>query len=175
VVGGGIAGLAAAAGLTRAGWSVTVFEQAPAFEPVGAGIALAPNGVRALEWLGLSGALTARETAEGDSVLQSDSGRVLMRTSMSELHRRFGAASYGLHRAQLHGMLLDAASGARLRTGCRVTRVLPAPDAARVAFSGPDGAGDAEAPGLARRAVPGVAGSHSAGADPDFAGDPALP
>src|SRR4051812_50151479 len=52
VVGGGIAGLAAAAGLTRAGWSVTVFEQAPAFEPVGAGIALAPNGVRALEWLG---------------------------------------------------------------------------------------------------------------------------
>jgi 2-polyprenyl-6-methoxyphenol hydroxylase-like FAD-dependent oxidoreductase len=124
---------------------VTVFEQAPAFEPVGAGIALAPNGVRALEWLGLSGALAAREAAEGDSVLQSDSGRVLMRTSMSELHRRFGAASYGLHRAQLHGMLLDAASGARLRTGCRVTQVLPGPDAARVAFTGPDGAGDAEA------------------------------
>jgi glycine/D-amino acid oxidase-like deaminating enzyme len=41
VIGGGIGGLAAAAGLSRAGWRVTVFEQAPQFAPLGAGIAVA--------------------------------------------------------------------------------------------------------------------------------------
>ncbi len=145
IVGGGIAGLATAVGLIRAGWSVTVLEQAPGFQEIGAGIALAPNGVRALHWLGLSGALGSFEAAEGDSILRTDTGRVLMRTSMAELHRRFRAASYGLHRAQLHGIVLEAASGARLRTGCRVTHVLPGPDSARVAFTGPDGASEVEA------------------------------
>ena len=42
VIGGGIGELAAAGGLSRAGWRVTVFEQAPRFAAVGAGIALAP-------------------------------------------------------------------------------------------------------------------------------------
>ncbi len=144
VVGGGIAGLATAAGLLRAGWSVTVLEQA-GFEPLGAGIALAPNGVRALEWLGLSGALSSLEVAEGDSVLQTHAGRLLMRTSMDELSRRFGAASYGLHRAQLHGILLGASCGARLRTDCRVTHVVPGPGRARVNFAGPDGDSELEA------------------------------
>lgn len=124
VVGGGIAGLATAAGLLCAGWCVTVLEQA-GFDPVGAGIALEPNGVRALDWLGLSGALNSFEVAEGDSVLRTDAGRVLMRTSMEDLLRLFGTASYGLQRSQLHAILLDAASGVVLRTGCRVTDVIP--------------------------------------------------
>jgi 2-polyprenyl-6-methoxyphenol hydroxylase-like FAD-dependent oxidoreductase len=49
VVGAGIGGLATAAGLSRHGWEVTVFEQATDLAPMGAGIALAPNGVRALD------------------------------------------------------------------------------------------------------------------------------
>ncbi|MZE76457.1 NAD(P)-binding protein, partial [Streptomyces sp. SID5475] len=43
VIGGGIGGLTAAAALHRHGWSVTVLERSAALEPVGAGIALAPN------------------------------------------------------------------------------------------------------------------------------------
>jgi 2-polyprenyl-6-methoxyphenol hydroxylase-like FAD-dependent oxidoreductase len=57
VIGGGIGGLAVAAGLSRTGWRVTVFEQAPRFAALGAGIALAPNAVRALDWLGVGAAL----------------------------------------------------------------------------------------------------------------------
>jgi 2-polyprenyl-6-methoxyphenol hydroxylase-like FAD-dependent oxidoreductase len=41
VIGAGIGGLAAAAGLHAAGWDVTVCERAAALEPVGAGLALA--------------------------------------------------------------------------------------------------------------------------------------
>jgi 2-polyprenyl-6-methoxyphenol hydroxylase-like FAD-dependent oxidoreductase len=45
-------GLATAAGLCAAGWEVTVCERAASVEPVGAGLALAPNGLRALDVFG---------------------------------------------------------------------------------------------------------------------------
>jgi 2-polyprenyl-6-methoxyphenol hydroxylase-like FAD-dependent oxidoreductase len=65
VVGAGIGGLAVAGGLIRAGWDVRVFEQAPEFRPLGAGITLAPNAVRALDTLGLGRALRDRAMAQG--------------------------------------------------------------------------------------------------------------
>ena len=46
MAGGGIGGLAAALGLAGNGRPVRLFEQAPAFEEVGAGLQMSPNGVR---------------------------------------------------------------------------------------------------------------------------------
>ncbi|NYT70749.1 FAD-dependent monooxygenase [Pusillimonas noertemannii] len=57
VAGGGIGGLGVALGLARRGFRVQVFEQAPEFREVGAGIQLAPNGMRALHQLGLTSKL----------------------------------------------------------------------------------------------------------------------
>ena len=48
VVGGGIGGMAAAVALDRAGINVQVYEQARELTEVGAGVALAPNGLRIL-------------------------------------------------------------------------------------------------------------------------------
>ncbi|SVE47123.1 uncharacterized protein METZ01_LOCUS499977, partial [marine metagenome] len=53
IVGGGIGGLAAALTLARIGIKVEVFEQAPTFGEVGAGIQLSPNAVRVLHCIGL--------------------------------------------------------------------------------------------------------------------------
>ena len=53
VVGGGIGGIAAAVALTRAGIDVQVHEQAQQLTEVGAGVSLAPNGLRMLERLGV--------------------------------------------------------------------------------------------------------------------------
>ncbi|ESK92133.1 salicylate hydroxylase [Moniliophthora roreri MCA 2997] len=60
VVGGGMCGLAAAYGLARAGVSVEVFESAAKLGEVGAGVGIGPNGVRALDGLGLLPAVLAR-------------------------------------------------------------------------------------------------------------------
>ena len=57
VIGAGIGGLAAAAGLCAAGWDVTACERAASLEPAGAGLALAPNGLRALDAVGAGDAL----------------------------------------------------------------------------------------------------------------------
>jgi 2-polyprenyl-6-methoxyphenol hydroxylase-like FAD-dependent oxidoreductase len=145
VIGGGIGGLAAAAGLSRTGWRVTVFEQAPRFAAVGAGIALAPNAVRALDWLGVGSALRERSVATGAAGLRTASGRWLLRTTVDQLTARHGLPAFVLHRADLLQMLLDAAGGADLRTGHRVTGITNRKNQAEVSYVAEERPGAARA------------------------------
>ena len=48
IVGGGIGGLCLAIGLTRRNIPVHIYEQAPAFAEIGAGIGFGPNGIRSM-------------------------------------------------------------------------------------------------------------------------------
>lgn len=141
IVGGGIAGLVAARGLLQLGWDVTIYEQAPSFEPVGAGITLAPNAVRALDWLGLGQELRAKSAALGEAAIRDKTGRWLLKQRVEEVEERFGAPSFALHRAEMQEMLLRAASGARLRNHCYVTGVRQMSQPV-VSFEGPDGPGE---------------------------------
>lgn len=90
VVGGGIGGLATTIGLERAGWQVTVFERAEAFRPVGAGLTLAPNAVRAVDWFGLGDQLRSRGMVQGAAGIRAASGRWLLREDIGEVQWRFG-------------------------------------------------------------------------------------
>src|SRR3984885_10293220 len=80
VIGAGIGGLAAAAGLCSAGWDVTACERASSLEPVGAGLALAPNGLRALDAVGAGNALRALAVPQELGIRRRD-GRWLMRST----------------------------------------------------------------------------------------------
>ncbi|RAV10016.1 hypothetical protein DQP55_16080 [Mycolicibacterium sp. GF69] len=123
VIGGGIGGLATAAGLCRTGWRVTLFEQAPQFAPLGAGIVVAPNAVRALEWLGAGDRLRELSVATGAAGVRTATGRWLVRTTIDELVAQYGVPAYVLHRADLHRILLEAADAADMRIGQRITAV----------------------------------------------------
>lgn len=59
ISGGGIGGLITAYALAHQGFPVRVFEQAPEFGEVGAGIQLGPNIFRVLEKIGLKDAVLA--------------------------------------------------------------------------------------------------------------------
>lgn len=144
IVGAGIGGLAVARGLLARGWDVVVYEHAEAFRPVGAGITLAPNAVRALDWLGVGDELRERSSAHGALGIRTPSGRWLLRTPVEALEARFGVPSFALHRATLHEILARGIPEATIRTGHRVTAVR---DGARptVVFDGPDGPGEDEA------------------------------
>ncbi|MFC9434965.1 FAD-dependent monooxygenase [Nocardia sp. NPDC057030] len=126
VVGGGIGGLSAALGLERAGWRVTVLERAERFRPVGAGLMLAPNAVRALNWLGLHDELRSLDAAQGTTGIRTASGRWLLRGDVTEVVRRFGVPGYMLHRADAHAVLIGALRHTNLCTGHEVTAVDPA-------------------------------------------------
>ncbi|WP_236024949.1 FAD-dependent monooxygenase [Arenibaculum pallidiluteum] len=53
IVGGGIGGVALAGSLLQRGFEVRVFERAPAFGEIGAGIQMTPNAVKVMKALGL--------------------------------------------------------------------------------------------------------------------------
>src|SRR3954453_1470847 len=53
VLGGGIGGVAAVLSLPRRGRRVHILEKAPELAEIGAGLQLAPNAMRVLDWLGI--------------------------------------------------------------------------------------------------------------------------
>jgi 2-polyprenyl-6-methoxyphenol hydroxylase-like FAD-dependent oxidoreductase len=77
VVGAGIAGLAAARTLTRAGFSVDAVERQPAWDKAGTGIYLPGNAARALRALGLDflGAGASALTWSGLTLCPRSAGR----------------------------------------------------------------------------------------------------
>ncbi|MFE9405582.1 FAD-dependent oxidoreductase [Streptomyces sp. NPDC006530] len=117
VVGGGIGGLTAAAALTRRGWRVTVLERAEELKPVGAGIALAPNGLRALDVIGLGDRIRALAAWQGEGGLRTPSGRWLSRTDPEAAIEAFGDPIVLLHRATLTATLAGALAEGTLHTG----------------------------------------------------------
>jgi len=110
IAGGGIGGLAAALAVSRAGWEVRLFERAPVFSEVGAGIQLGPNVVKVLQGWGLADALNAVAAfPERLQVRSAVSGRTLAELPLGErMVRRYGAPYATVHRADLHRLLLAA-------------------------------------------------------------------
>ncbi|KJY42081.1 monooxygenase, partial [Streptomyces sp. NRRL B-1568] len=129
VIGGGIGGLTAAAALHHDGWTVTVLERAAVLEPVGAGIALAPNAQRALDTFGAGDAVRSLAGWQTDGGLRLPSGRWLSPTAPGAPARRFGGPVVVAHRADLVALLAARLPAAALRTGTTATLADPgAPD-----------------------------------------------
>src|SRR6266508_1541848 len=123
VVGGGIGGLATAIALSGRGWQVRVFERAPEFTEVGAGISLWANALRALDTIaeGVADQVRALSGAEVRGGIQNRTGRWLTRTDAAEVTRRY--APVILHRADLLRTLLDRVPPQALVPGVEVVGV----------------------------------------------------
>ncbi|MEU5702590.1 FAD-dependent monooxygenase [Streptomyces aurantiacus] len=124
IVGGGIGGLAAAVAVTRRGHRAVVLERSADFAEIGAGIQLAPNGLHALDRLGLGEAV--RGCAVHIDELRFMDGvtgeHVVSMPLTGAYRRRFGSPYVVVHRGELYRLLLDACrrSGAvelRARSG----------------------------------------------------------
>lgn len=122
IVGGGIAGLATAAGLTRAGVECVVVESATAWRPIGAGIILNANAMAALHMLGLAEGVASRGLRLGEGAITDQRGRDMARTNFRALDAEFGP-TISVHRAELHAALLEGASTAKIFLGTSVERI----------------------------------------------------
>jgi salicylate hydroxylase len=127
VAGAGVGGLATALAVSKAGLDVTIYERTEALEEFGAGLQLTPNATRVLARLGALEAV--REVAmvpDAVSVLRGSDDAVLMRLSLEDAERRWGAPYLALHRADLQQALAWAAErhdNIRLRLGSTVSNV----------------------------------------------------
>ncbi|HEU4349146.1 MAG TPA: FAD-dependent oxidoreductase [Actinoplanes sp.] len=124
VVGAGIGGLSAALALRRAGWAVTVLERAPRFDPLGAGITLQGNAMRGLDALGAGDAVRALGRVDAPGGIRTPDGRWLSRIDAGRLESELGTAALGIHRADLHRVLLDAVLAPEQSGGGRAARVV---------------------------------------------------
>lgn len=122
IVGGGIAGLALAPMLTRIGVAVDVIEREPAWRPVGTGIYLPGNAARALRVLGLEAQVASRAVEIARQRFHDQHGRLLCEVDVAELWAAVGPC-LALHRAELHGLLREAAGDVPIRIGRAVERL----------------------------------------------------
>ena len=97
IAGGGIGGLALAALLHRRGRECLVFERAARFDPVGAGIVIQPNAVKALRIGGIEEAIVNRGAPMERMQIRDDRGRILSSIEGEVFRSRFGAGVFGFH------------------------------------------------------------------------------
>ncbi|KOU92107.1 FAD-dependent monooxygenase [Streptomyces virginiae] len=123
VVGGGIGGLAAAIGLRRIGWDVTVVERASRLDDAGAGISLAANGLRALDELGVGRAVREASRGQYSGGTRTPGGGWLARMDGAALEKAVGTPITGIPRSTLHGLLRDRLPAQSLLIGSVATSV----------------------------------------------------
>ena len=122
IVGGGVAGIAAAGALARRGARVTLLEQAAGFLEHGAGLQISPNGARVIAALGQGAALERLGTRSRAVVLRKGaSGAQVLRLDLPT-----GDAGFHLiHRADLIEVLRGALDDVETRMVARVTEIAP--------------------------------------------------
>jgi 6-hydroxynicotinate 3-monooxygenase len=135
VVGAGLGGIPAAAMLQRAGFPVTVFEQAPELTRIGAGIHLGPNVMHVMRHLGLDTVMY--ETGLVPSNYRSrewDSGRTLFDFPLAQWHADYGMRYLILHRGDLQAILASALAPGTVRFDCRLQDLQATPGGMRLIF-----------------------------------------
>ena len=107
IVGAGIGGLTAAHALGQAGWQTHIYEQAPAFAEIGAGIQLSPNATRILRRLGLLEAIRAQAFEPTHATIRDGiRGQTLMAAPLKGFCERiYGAPYLHVYRPDLHQVL----------------------------------------------------------------------
>ncbi|TMI99165.1 MAG: hypothetical protein E6G97_23710 [Alphaproteobacteria bacterium] len=125
VVGGGIGGITTMLALRQRGVDVQLYEQAPAFGQVGAGIQVSSNAARILLKLGLGDALKMVATyPEARDYRGWDTGERLYYTPLGQMaEAQFGSPYYAAHRAELLDVLLSGLDQNDVKLGARVVQI----------------------------------------------------
>jgi thiol-disulfide isomerase/thioredoxin len=138
IIGAGMGGLASAAALRRAGIAVTVYEQAPQFTRLGAGIQIGCNAMKVLRELGLEAKL------RGQSFYPRSWNNKVWRTGEVKFdmvfgeaaEQKFGAPYLLAHRGDLHAALAGAVPEECIRLGHRLVGLDQTSDGVRLSFAG---------------------------------------
>jgi 2-polyprenyl-6-methoxyphenol hydroxylase-like FAD-dependent oxidoreductase len=107
VIGGGIGGLTLALALHRAGIKCRVYESSAEIRPLGVGLNLLPHALHALGELGLEAALLAKGIETREYCFYTRHGQLVYREPRGRF-AGYSAPQISIHRADLHGALLDA-------------------------------------------------------------------
>ncbi|MDX1907039.1 MAG: FAD-dependent monooxygenase [Bacteroidia bacterium] len=117
IIGAGICGLTAAAALHQRGYEVAVYERAAALQPVGAGLVLASNAMRALKSVGLDELVIPEGALLERMSIRDHQGREITRADTTTVTRQYGIHNFTIHRADLQRVLLSQLPEGCVHTG----------------------------------------------------------
>lgn len=123
IVGGGIAGLTLACHLQKSGTPYTVFEQAPNFKTVGAGIILANNAMQVFQKLGLAEELSEKGRRVSYLNLVDEQLNILTSSDLSPFESKYGVKNIAIHRADLQASLLNRLDADQVHLNKRVESI----------------------------------------------------
>ena len=108
IIGAGMGGLTTGIALKKFGHTVTIYEQTEQILAVGAAISLWSNGVKCLNYLGLTEQV-AQLGGQMDNLAYVDglTGDVMTQFSLYPLIEEVGQRPYPVSRAELQNMLMD--------------------------------------------------------------------
>ncbi|MGS0707986.1 FAD-dependent oxidoreductase [Acinetobacter sp. ANC 3781] len=132
IIGAGLGGAAAGRLLQRAGFDVDVYEQAPEFSRIGAGIHVGPNIVKIFREMGLEQALedlgcdpdawTSRDGSTGEIIAQANV-------------RGYGATYITVHRGDMHALQVSSLDQSKLHYGKKLESAVQHNDRVELTFA----------------------------------------
>src|SRR5690349_8660685 len=134
VIGAGIAGLATAVALQRAGHDVGVIEARPD-TTTGAGISIWPNALAALDAIGLGDAVRDAGGRVTAGAMRWRDGTWLRRPSHQRMVEALGEPLVVIRRSALNDVLAGALARGTVHTGVSAERIEPVSNTVRVVMS----------------------------------------
>ena len=118
IIGAGIGGLTLAIAMQQKGFDVTVYENAPQIKPLGAGLGLAANAMKAFYEIGIGDRILKAGKKLKSLEIKSRAGKVLSSADSEKMAKNLGVTSnFAIHRADLHEVLLHEVKPGTLQLG----------------------------------------------------------
>ncbi|WP_291357308.1 MULTISPECIES: FAD-dependent urate hydroxylase HpxO [unclassified Acinetobacter] len=136
IIGAGMGGLTTGIALKKFGHQVTIYEQAEQILPVGAAISLWSNGVKCLNYLGLTEQV-AKLGGQMDQLAYIDglTGDTMTQFSLLPLIEEVGQRPYPVARADLQNMLMDEFGRENIQLGKKMVALQEQRDGVLVQFA----------------------------------------
>ncbi|HEY5825242.1 MAG TPA: FAD-dependent monooxygenase [Cyclobacteriaceae bacterium] len=118
IIGAGIGGLTLAIAMQRKGFDVTVYENAPEIKPLGAGLGLAANAMKAFYEIGIGDQILRAGKKLKSLEIRSQKGRILSSANSEKMAKNLGVTNnFAIHRADLHEVLLQHVKSGTVQLG----------------------------------------------------------
>jgi FAD-dependent urate hydroxylase len=136
IIGAGMGGLTTGIALKKFGHQVTIYEQAEQILAMGAAISLWSNGVKCLNYLGLTDQV-AKLGGQMDHLAYMDglTGEVMTQFSLHPLIAEVGQRPYPVSRSDLQNMLMDEFGRENIHLGKKMLSFTEANDVVTVQFA----------------------------------------
>lgn len=136
IVGAGMGGLTAGIALKKFGHQVTIYEQTAEILPVGAAISLWSNGVKCLNYLGLTEQIqTLGGQMESLAYIDGLNNQTMTQFDLTPLYKEVGQRAYPVARADLQQLLMETFGLENIKLGMRMTEIEDQSEYVNIHFS----------------------------------------